>query len=105
MDCTWCRMLTVTEALAGKEREVQMYLAYPRDEGDAQQTEADCYKVHPDEKKKRKTRLTMDDRRTGKNLRRPHQLVAVDGVGGAKKEGWKKISLQQTEKRCRCQGS
>jgi hypothetical protein len=28
--------------------------------------------------------LTGDDRRTGKNLRRPHQLVAVDGVGGAK---------------------
>ena len=70
----------VTEALADKEREVQMYLAYRR-EGDAHQAEADCYKVHPDEKKKRKTPLTGDDRRTGKNLRRPHQLVAVDSVG------------------------
>ena len=39
--------------------------------------------MHPDEKEKRKTRLTRDDRRTGKNLRRPHQLVAVDGVGDA----------------------
>jgi hypothetical protein len=74
----------VTEALADKEREVQMYLAYRRDEGDAQQAEADCYRVQPDETKKRKTRLTGDDRRTGKNLRQPHQLVAVDGVGGVK---------------------
>jgi hypothetical protein len=61
-----------------------MYLAYRRDEGDAQQAEADCYRVQPDETKKRKTRLTGDDRRTGKNLRQPHQLVAVDGVGGVK---------------------
>ena len=29
--------------------------------------------------------MTGDDRRSGKNLRRPHQLVAVNGVGGAKK--------------------
>jgi hypothetical protein len=41
-------------------------------------------KVQPGEKKKRQTRLTGDDRRTGKNICRPHQLVAVDGVGGAK---------------------
>ncbi len=31
----------VTEALADKEREVQMYLAYRRDDGDAQQAEAE----------------------------------------------------------------
>jgi len=75
----------VTEALAEKEREVQLYLAYRKDDGDdANKTEAECYKAQSDEKMKRKTRLTGDDRRTGKNLRRPHQLVAVDGVGGAK---------------------
>jgi hypothetical protein len=69
----------VTEALAEKEREVQMYLAYRRDDSDAQQGEADCYKVQPGEKKKRQKRLTGDDRRTGKTLRQPHQLVVVDG--------------------------
>ena len=41
----------MTEALAEKEREVQMYLAYRRDDGDAQQAEAECYKVQPGEKK------------------------------------------------------
>jgi hypothetical protein len=45
---------------------------------------AACYKAQPEEKSKRTTRLVGDDRRTGKNMRRPHQLVAVDGVGGAK---------------------
>jgi hypothetical protein len=74
----------VTEALAEKEREIQSYLAYRRDDGDERLNEAGCYKVQTDETKKRQTRLTGDDRRTGKNLRRPHQLVAVDGVGGAK---------------------
>ena len=72
------------EALAEKEREIQSYLAYRRDDGDERLNEAGCYKVQTDETKKRQTRLTGDDRRTGKNLRRPHQLVAVDGVGGAK---------------------
>ncbi len=74
----------VTEALDKKEREVQMYLAYRRDDSDAQQAETECYKVKPGEKEKRQRRLTGDDRRTGKNLRRPHQLVSFDGVGGAK---------------------
>ena len=60
-----------------------MYLAYRRD-SDAQQVGAECYKAQPEEKSKRTTRLVGDDRRTGKNMRRPHQLVAVDGVGGAK---------------------
>ncbi len=60
------------------------YLAYRRDDSDTQQAEAECYKVKLGEKQKRQTSLTGDDRRTGKNLRRPHQLVAVDGVGGAK---------------------
>ena len=41
----------MTEALAEEEREVQMYLAYRRDDGDAQQAEAECYKVQPGEKK------------------------------------------------------
>ena len=74
----------VTEAMAEKERKVQMYFAYRRDDGDAQQAEAECCKVKSGEKQKRQTRLTGDDRRTGKTPRRPHQLVAVDGVGGAK---------------------
>jgi hypothetical protein len=47
----------VTGALAEKEREVQMYLAYRRDDGDAQQAEAECYKVQSGEKKKRQTQL------------------------------------------------
>jgi hypothetical protein len=34
----------VTEALAEKEREVQMCLAYRRDDGDAQEAEAECYR-------------------------------------------------------------
>ena len=59
----------MTEALAEEEREVQMYLAYRRDDGDAQQAEAECYKVKPGEKEKRQMRLTGDDRRTGKTLR------------------------------------
>ena len=74
----------VTEVLTEKEREVQLYLAYRRDDGDEQQNEAECYKVQTGEKKKRQTRLTGDDRRTGKNLLRPHQLVSVDGMGGVK---------------------
>jgi hypothetical protein len=71
----------MTEALTDKDGELQMYLAYRRGDYEAQQAGSDCYKAQPEEKKKRKTRLTGDDRRTGKNLRRPRQLVAVAGVG------------------------
>jgi hypothetical protein len=79
-----------------------MYLAYRRDDSDAQQAEAECYKVKPGEKGKRQTRLKGDDRRTGKNLRRPHQLVAVDGVGCAKKRRLEEDKLTTDgEKRCR----
>ena len=46
-----------------KEREVQMYLAYRRD-SDAQQVEAECYKVQPEKIGKKTTRLVEDDRRT-----------------------------------------
>jgi hypothetical protein len=73
----------VTEALADKEREIQMYLGYHRD-SDAQQMGAECNKAQPEEKSKRTTRLVGDDRRTGQNMRRPHQLVAIDGMGDAK---------------------
>jgi hypothetical protein len=61
-----------------------MYLAYHRDDSDTEQTEVECYMVKPGEKEKRQTRLTGDDHRTGKNLRRPHQLVSVNDVGGVK---------------------
>jgi hypothetical protein len=60
-----------------------MYLTYHRDDSDAEQTEVEYYMVKPGEKEKRQTRLTGDDRRTGKNLRRPHQLVSVNDVGSA----------------------
>ena len=73
----------VTEALPDKEREIQMYLAYRRD-SDAQQVGDECYNAQPEKISNRTTRLVGDDRRTGKNMRRPYQLVAVDGVGGAK---------------------
>ena len=73
----------MTEALADKEREIQMYLAYRRD-SDAQIVGDECYKVQSEKISKRTTQLVGDDRRTGKNMRRPHQIVAVDGVGGAK---------------------
>jgi hypothetical protein len=75
----------VTETLSDKEREIQMYQSYHRGDDETQQEGHDCYKVQSTEKKKRKTRLTRDGLRTGKNLRRPHQLVAVNDVGGVKK--------------------
>jgi len=40
--------------------------------------------VRPKNEKENAIDRYHDERRTGKNLRRPHQLVAVDGVGGAK---------------------
>ena len=51
----------VTEALTDKhtkirkdkEREIQMYLVYHRDDDDAQQEGSDWYKVQSDEKKKK----------------------------------------------------
>ena len=60
-----------------------MYLPYRRD-SDAQQMGDECYKVQSEKIGKRTTRLVGGDRRTGKNMRRPHQLEVVDGVGGAK---------------------
>ena len=59
----------VTEALADKEREIQMYLAYHRD-SDAQQVGDECYQVQSEKISKRTTRLVGDDHRTGKNMRR-----------------------------------
>ena len=73
----------VTESLTDKDREIQMYLVYHRD-SDAQQVRDECYKMQPEKISKRTTRLVGDDRRTGKNMCRSHQLVRVDGVGGAK---------------------
>ena len=77
-------ILQIYNALADTDREIQMYLAYRR--GDVRQAGCDCYKAQPEEKNRRKTRLTGDDRRTGKNLRlvqrRPGQLFTVDDVGG-----------------------
>jgi hypothetical protein len=65
-------------------RRSEKSLTYHRDYSDEQQAESECYKVKTGEKEKRQTRLTGDDHRTGKNLRRPHQLVVVEVVGGAK---------------------
>ena len=50
----------VTEALADKEREIQMYLALRRD-SDAQQVGAECCKAQSEEKSKRTTRLVGND--------------------------------------------
>ena len=59
------------------------YLEYRRD-SDAQQVGDECYNAQPEKISNRTTRLVGDDRRTGKNMRRPHQLVAIDGMGDAK---------------------
>jgi hypothetical protein len=77
-----------------------MYLAYRRDDSDAQQAEAECYKVKPGEKEKRQMRLTGDDRRTGKtyaDLTNSWRLMAWVVPS---RDDWKRISLRQTVKRC-----
>ncbi len=70
----------MTEALAEKEREVQMYLAYRRDDGDAQQAEAECYKVQPGDKEEMQTQLTGDDRSTLPPLFRTSSISGLETI-------------------------
>jgi len=42
-------ILQIYPALADKDRQMQMYLAYRRGDDDVQQAGSDCYKAQPEE--------------------------------------------------------